>query len=127
MENCKRSVRSGLCGGSFMTWAATSWYSADPIVQILIMRMTVSISSTKFSPWPANTAIFQDDNAPIHTAKTVQSWSNERQNITKHLPWPVRSPDVNIFEPKWGVFEQIARSRFPPPTSLKRLADILVE
>lgn len=53
-----------------------------------------------------NTAIFQDDNAPIYTAKTVQSWFNERQSIIKHPPWLAQSPDLNIIESIWDVLEQ---------------------
>jgi len=74
-----------------------------------------------------NTAIFQDDNAPIHTAKKVQSWFEEHQNIIKHLSWQAQSPDLNITEPLWGVLEQRIKNRFPSPTSLKQLADALVQ
>jgi hypothetical protein len=35
---------------------------------------------------PNNDAIFQDDNAPIHTAGTVQSWFQEDDGKLQHLP-----------------------------------------
>jgi hypothetical protein len=35
-----------------------------------------------------NDAVFQDKNAPIHMAGTVQSWFEEHAGVLQHLPWP---------------------------------------
>jgi hypothetical protein len=35
--------------------------------------------------WNNNT-LFQDENAPIHTAETVQSWLEEHEGELQHLP-----------------------------------------
>ena len=40
--------------------------------------------------------IFQEDNAPIHTARVVRSWKQE--NDVDSLPWPAQSPDLNPIE-----------------------------
>jgi hypothetical protein len=48
--------------------------------------------------FPNNGAVYQDDNAPIHTARTVQSWFEEHEGELQHLPWPAQSPDLNITE-----------------------------
>jgi hypothetical protein len=29
----------------------------------------------------------------------------EHEGELQHLPWPAQSPDVNIIEPPWSVFE----------------------
>jgi hypothetical protein len=49
--------------------------------------------------FPNNDAVFQDDNAHIHTAGTVQSWFEDREGEHQHVPWPTKSPDLNIIEP----------------------------
>jgi hypothetical protein len=61
------------------------------------------------------------------TAGTVQSWFEEHEGELQHLPWPAQSPDLNITEPLWSVLETRVRNRFPPPTSLKQLEDVLQE
>jgi hypothetical protein len=34
-----------------------------------------------------NDAVFEENNAPIHTAGTVQSWFEEHESELQHLPW----------------------------------------
>jgi hypothetical protein len=74
--------------------------------------------------YPNNDAVFQDENAPIHTARTVQSWFDENEGELHHLPWPAQSPHLNIIAPLWIVLENRLRNKFPPPTSLKQFEHI---
>jgi hypothetical protein len=45
-----------------------------------------------------NSELFQEDNAPIHTARIVNSWFEEHEGEHQHLPWPAQSPHLNIIE-----------------------------
>ena len=44
---------------------------------------------------------FQQDGAPVHTAKIVKKWFSEK-NI-KLLDWPGSSPDLNVIENCWMI------------------------
>jgi hypothetical protein len=74
-----------------------------------------------------NDAVFQDDNAPIHTAQNVHSWLEEDEGELQDLHWPAQSPHMNIDEPLWPVSETRVKNRFPPPTYLKQLEGVLQE
>jgi hypothetical protein len=71
--------------------------------------------------FPKKDAVFQDDNVPIYTAGTVQSWFEEHEGELQHLPWPAQSPDLNISEILWTVLETRLRNRSPSTISLKQL------
>jgi hypothetical protein len=49
-----------------------------------------------------NNAIFQDNDLPIHTARSVQSWFEEHEKALQHF-WPAQSPNLNIIKPLWSV------------------------
>jgi hypothetical protein len=77
-----------------MVWAAIVWYPVDPIITLhgqIRAREFVDRLDNKVQPmihmlFPINDAVFQDDNAPIHTAETVQSWFQEHDGELQHLP-----------------------------------------
>ena len=53
--------------------------------------------------------IFQQDLAPVHTAKSTKTWFNDR-GITV-LDWPANSPDLNPIENLWGIANRKMRDR----------------
>jgi hypothetical protein len=92
-----------------MVWAAISWYSVGPIITLhgrITAKEYMDRLGNKVHPmiqtlFP-NNALFQDDNALIYTAGTVQSWFEEHEVKLQHLPWPAQSPaspDWNSSEP----------------------------
>jgi hypothetical protein len=77
--------------------------------------------------FPNNNAIFQEDNVLVHTAGIVHSRFQGHKCELQRLPWPAQSPDSNIIEPLWSVSETRLRNRFPSPTSLNELEEVLQE
>jgi transposase len=72
-----------------------------------------------------NDYTFQEDNAPIHTAKVAKKWKND--NNIKSLPWPAQSPDLNPIENLWDELERRVRKHSPLPKNPNNLWEILQE
>ena len=118
-----------------MIWAATPWYSDGPIITLngrITANDYVDILGNEVHPmvqmlFPNNDAVFQDDSLPMHTTRSVHSWFEEHEDAFQHLPWPAHAQDFNIIDPLWSVLESRVRSRFPPPSPVKQLEDVLHE
>jgi hypothetical protein len=109
-----------------MIWAAISWYSIL-LVPLLPFRAKL-LQGSMWAGWvimiqmlfPNNDVTFHDDNAPIHTAGTVQSWFEENEGELQLLPWPAQSPDLNITESLWSVLDTRVRNRIPPSFNISK-------
>lgn len=115
--------------------AAISWHSRGPVLVTdghVIAKDYRTILEDRVHPmvqtlYPEHGVVYQDDNAPIYTAKLVTEWFDEHESEAEHLPWPAQSPDLNIIEPLKGVLEERIRKHFPPPASHSDVATILQE
>lgn len=68
---------------------------------------------------------FQEDNAPIHTARVAKKWKED--NNIESLPWPAQSPDLNPIENLWDELERQVRKHKPLPKNQNNLWEILQE
>jgi transposase len=64
-----------------------------------------------------NDAIFQQDNAPIHTARLTKGWFED--NEIRLLDWPPNSPDMNPIEHIWKELKSKLHCRFPDTYALR--------
>ena len=66
-----------------MVWAAISLTSLGPLL-VLDGHVHPMVQTL----YPEDDAVYQDDNAPIHTARLVTEWLDEHESEVGHLPWP---------------------------------------
>ena len=68
----------------------------------------------------AENSIIVNDNATSHRARVITAYKQANNIITED--WLARSPDLNVIEHSWDMFQRVVNARQPSPNSLAELS-----
>ena len=105
---------------SCMVWGGFSWHERAPLVvhsgnvtgAVHAKLLEEHVIPSFKSIFARGGGIFQQDNAPVHTAKVSRKIFAAKR--VKVLPWPAYSPNLNPIENLWSIMETQLRSHNSP-------------
>lgn len=121
-------------GGHVMVWGCMTRFgfgrlvriegkmNAEKYVAVLEEGLLPTLEDHFLSP---SDIIFQQDNDRKHVSKRARAWFSEKG--IELLPWPSKSPDMNIIEHPWDQLNDRVRARVPQPANLEQLWAALQE
>jgi len=100
--------------------------NAKKYIDILIRHMLPSAGDLflhdNSPPTAKPSFIFQQDNAPCHTAQVCSAWF--RRNGIEVLDWPGNSPDLNPIENLWARLKRLVSRR--QPSNKRQLIEAII-
>lgn len=128
-RTCHRRVHGG---GSVMVWAGFCYGGKTPMCFIstkMNAAMYVDLLDSELIEFAeqiyGDNWTFQQDNAPIHSAKHTKEFFNTR-NIPL-LDWPAKSPDLNPIEDLWGILSARVFKNGRQFETAKQLKEVIVQ
>jgi transposase len=118
-------------GGSVQIWGGVSWHGKTKLTFLRGKQNAIKYTETlrgNLLPYLDELReklggiqpILQQDNASIHAARYTKAFLDD--NGIEVLPWPAKSPDLNIIENVWGL---LARRVYANGRQFDKPADLI--
>jgi hypothetical protein len=140
VANAWSTLPASMCSANCEIWrrwhysvGCFSWNVLGPLVILhgtlnaegykdILTRRILSTVKDKFGD---DSCLYQHENAPCHTSRSVREWSVASK--VPEMDWSGQSPDLNPAEHLWGELKHRLRSRPQRPTTPTALATALQE